>query len=152
MSALWYFIHIFGYTIWIGGALAAMVVSIAARKEPPGAQGTAIRLLTRIYPALVGPGTILTVLSGFILTLRMYNRVTAVGINHWMMAMQGLGLVAGILIILVVLPTAAKLSRVDPISDPAAFEGLRRRLAIWGMGANSLAFITLVTGALYRFG
>lgn len=152
MRTTWYFIHIVGYTLWIGGALAAMVLAIAAKREPAASQGTATRLQTRLYPTLIGPGAAMAVVSGLILTLEMYNQVTAVGLSHWLMAMQGLGLIAGILVIVAALPTAAKLSRVDPIADPGVHAGLRKRLTTISMGANSLAMIALVTGALYRYG
>ena len=33
MIRLWLFLHILGFTLWIGGALAAMVAGIAARRE-----------------------------------------------------------------------------------------------------------------------
>lgn len=152
MRTTWYFVHIAGYTIWIGGALAAMVLAIAAKGEPASAQGTATRLQTRLYPMLIGPGAAMAVVSGLILTLELYNQVTAIGLSHWLMAMQGLGLIAGILVIVAALPTAAKLSRVDPVADPGVHAGLRRRLAAISMGANSLALLALVTGALYRYG
>lgn len=148
MKTLWYFIHIAGYTIWIGGALAAMVLAIAAKREPASAQGAATRLQARLYPTLIGPGAAMVVVSGLILTLEMYNQVTAIGLGHWLMAMQGLGLIAGIVVIVAALPTAAKLSRVDPVADPGVHAGLRRRLTMISMGANSLALLALVAGAL----
>ena len=33
MKALWYFIHMYGQVAWLGGALAAMIVSLAAKRK-----------------------------------------------------------------------------------------------------------------------
>lgn len=152
MRALWFFLHLFGYTIWIGGALAAMTLGIAARRERPEAMGLVVRLQGAIYRALIGPGALATVVSGFVLTLQMYGRATAVGLSPWLMAMQGLGLIAAIVVFVVALPTSAKLARLEPVGpDAAAFHGLRRRLIVAGMGSGSLAALSLVTGVLYRY-
>ncbi len=153
MSTTWYFLHILGYCVWIGGALAAMAVSIAARRERDEDWGIVVRLQASIYRALIGPGAAVATVSGLILTLRLYNRVSAVGLSHWLMAMQGLGLIAAIMVFVMVLPTSAKLARLEPVGpDAAAFHGLRRRLVTWGMSSSILALITLLTGALYRYG
>jgi len=153
MNQLWYFLHILGYCVWIGGALAAMTVSIAARREPVEQLGVVVRLQAGIYRSLIGPGALASTVSGFVLTLQMYNRATAVGLSPWLMAMQGLGLAAAVMVFIGALPTSAKLARLEPTGPSApAFHGLRRRMVIWGMSSGMIALAALLTGALYRYG
>jgi hypothetical protein len=153
MRAFWHFVHIFGYSIWIGGALAAMTLGIAGKRASPEQMGVVVRLQGSIYRALIGPGALATTLSGLVLTLQMYNQATAVGLSSWLMAMQGLGLIAAIIVFVVALPTSAKLSRLEPTgSTGPAFHGLRRRLVVAGMTSGTLAVGALVVGVVYRYG
>lgn len=152
MRALWYFIHMFGYSLWIGGAIAAMAIGIAARKEGPETLGTATRMQGVIHRMAIGPGALASLVSGLILTMQMYNQATAVGLGHWLMAMQGLGLIATLLVFVVALPTSAKLSRLEPTGPTApAFNALRARLVAVSMAAGTLAVLALLTGALHRY-
>lgn len=151
MRSVWYFVHIFGYSIWIGGALSAMALAIASKRERPDELGLVVRLQASIYRALIGPGALASTVSGFILTLQLYNQASAVGLGRWLMAMQGLGLLAALLVFVVALPTSAKLSRLGPTGETAAaFQGLRRRLVMASMTAGTLAVLALVAGALYH--
>lgn len=152
MRALWHFIHIFGYTIWIGGAFAAMTLGIAGKRASPEHMGLVMRLQGSLYRALIGPGALASTLSGLVLTLQMYDRASAVGLSSWLMAMQGLGLVAAIIVFVVALPTSAKLSRLEPAgSTLPVFHGLRKRLVVAGMTSGMLAVAALVVGVIYRY-
>jgi len=152
MRALWFFLHVFGFILWIGGALAVMAMGVGGKRERLEDQGLVVRLQALVYRMLIGPGALVTVVSGFVLTLQMYGQATAVGLSHGLMAMQGLGLIAAIVVFVVALPTSAKLARLEPIgADAAPFHGLRRRLISAGMGSGVLALLALVTGVLYRY-
>ena len=61
----------------------------------------------------IAPGALLAVLSGLILTFQLSGS-DLVGFSIWLMIMQGAGLVAALLTLLIALPTASKLSRLDP--------------------------------------
>ena len=127
-----------------------MAISIAGRREAPETMGPVVRLQGAIYRALVGPGALASTVSGFVLTLQMYNQVTAVGLSHWLMAMQGLGVVATLIVLLGAIPTSAKLSRLEPTGPTApAFHGLRKRMVMLGMLSGTLAVLALVAGAAY---
>lgn len=152
MRALWYFIHIFGYSLWIGGAIAAMAIGIAGRREGPESLAAVTRMQGVIHRMAIGPGALASLVSGLILTMQMYNQATAVGLSHWMMAMQGLGLIATLLVVVVALPTSAKVSRLEPTgATAAAFAALRKRLVTVSMLAGTLAVLALLTGAFYRY-
>lgn len=151
MKALWYFVHMIGQIAWIGGSMAAMAVSLAGRREAPELMGMVVRLQGTIYRALVGPGALLTVLSGIVLTLQMYNRFTAVGLSHWLMAMQGVGIAGGLIALVHTVPTSSKLARLEPTGSSApAFHGIRRRLQISGMVQGLLAMLGVLTAAMYQ--
>lgn len=151
MKAAWYFLHMIGQVAWLGGALAAMVVAFAAKREDPARMGMVARLQNGIYRTLVGPGALFTVLSGILLTLQMYNSVTAVGFGHWMMLMQGVGILSGLIALVHTVPTSNKLARLEPTGQTAAaFQGIRQRLVVSGMVSSLLGMLALVAGALYQ--
>lgn len=153
MRALWYLLHMYGQIAWLGGALAAMVIGLAARRESSDVVGPAVRLQAAIYRQLIGPGALIVVLSGILLTLQMYNRVTAVGLNRWLMAMQGLGILGGLLVLVHTVPTSNKLMRLEPTgATAAAFHGIHQRLKISGMISSLIGMLGLLTSALYQLG
>ena len=151
MRALWYFLHLFGQVAWLGGALAAMAVGMAGRQEAPAQLGVVVRLQSVIYRMLIGPGALVIVLSGILLTLQMYNQVTAIGLNHWLMAMQGLGILGALIVLVHTVPTSTRLARLEPTGPTAAaFAAIHQRLKISGMVSSLIGMLALVTSALYR--
>lgn len=153
MKAFWYLLHMVGQVAWLGGALAAMTIGIAARRESPDQLGVVVRLQGAIYRTLIGPGAMIIVLSGIMLTLLMYNRVTAVGLSHWLMAMQGLGILGGLVVLVHTVPTSNKLIRLEPTgATAAAFHGIHRRLKISAMVSGGIGMLGLLTSAMYQVG
>jgi flagellar biosynthesis component FlhA len=72
-----------------------------------------------------------------------------VGFNIWLVIMQGAGLVAALLTLLIALPTASKLSRLDPGGETARyFDELRQRQRIVGSIAGTLGLVALFAGAM----
>jgi hypothetical protein len=70
-----------------------------------------------------------TVVSGLVLTLRLYGEASGDGFRGGVMAMQGLGLVAGLISLIVSVPTAARLARLEATGPSATLFGqLERRL------------------------
>ena len=92
-------------------------------------------------------------LSGLILTFSVSGRMgELVGPSSWLMVMQGAGLLGALLILLIGLPTAAKLARLDPTGQGAAyFDELRQRQRIVASVSGTLALLALVAGALVRY-
>ena len=43
MSRAWLFLHLLGFTMWLGGAIASMVMGIAARQEERSGLGAGVR-------------------------------------------------------------------------------------------------------------
>jgi hypothetical protein len=150
MTRLLLFFHFLGFSFWLGGAFAMMMVSIVARTEERGVLRSIARIQAMIARAVVGPGSGVAVVTGLILTLRSYVP-DAPSPNMWLMVMQGAGILAGLLTFIVVLPTVARLSRIDPMGEHAAyFDQLRHRARKVGMISSMLALVALVAGAMLR--
>jgi hypothetical protein len=152
MIRFWLFLHLLGFTMWLGGAWASMAAGIAAKREERAGLGAVARSQAAIHKTVIAPGAILSVLSGLILTFSVAGRTgELVGFNVWLMVMQGAGLLGALLVLLIGLPTAAKLARLDPLGPGAAFfDELRTRQKIVGSVSGTLALVALVAGALVR--
>ena len=151
--ALWLFLHLLGFTMWLGGGFGAMVAGIAAKRENRDGLGTVARTQAAIQRALIAPGALLTVLSGLILTFSVTGRTgDLVGFSVWLVVMQGAGVIGALITLLVGLPTATRLARIDPAGvNSAYFDELRQRQRVVASIAGLLALIALIAGALYRY-
>ncbi len=148
MNRLWLFLHLLGFVMWMGGGLASMVAGIAAKPESRGGLGAVVRAQSAIQRSIIAPGALLTVLSGLMLTFALAGMA---GGSAWLMVMQGAGLVAALITLFVALPTATRLSRLDPTADQAAyFDELRNRQKVVGMISGVLMLLALVGGTLVR--
>ncbi len=150
MIRLWVFLHIIGFTLWIGGALASMVAGIVSKGEERGKLGAVVRAQAAVQKVLVAPGALLAVLSGVMLTFAVTSlKGGEVGFSFWLMLMQGAGLVGALIVLMVGLPTSSKLARLDPEGPNAAyFDELRQRQRITGSIAGVFAMLALVGGAM----
>ena len=151
MNGIWYFIHYLAFTAWLGGALAAMAVGITMKRIDRSLWGAVVDGQAAIYRTMIGPGATVVVLSGLILTLRMYNAMAGGGAGSWLGTMQGAGIVGALVTLLGAMPAALKLSRLEPLGPhAAAFDSLRKRLAITGSIGGMLGLIALLASALYH--
>jgi hypothetical protein len=149
---VWLFLHLLGFTMWLGGGLGAMVTGIASRREDRAGLGAIARAQAAVYKAIIAPGAILAVLSGLILTFSVSGRMgDLAGVSVWLVVMQAAGLIGALLVLLIGLPTAAKLGRLEPQGPGAAFfDELRTRQRIVGSVSGTLALVALMAGALVR--
>ncbi|PYP10699.1 MAG: hypothetical protein DMD59_04855 [Gemmatimonadetes bacterium] len=150
MKGVWLFLHVMGFVAWLGGGLAVMLSGITAKYFPPDQRLAVYRVMSVVSRNLIGPGAVLVVVSGFVLSVPYFKSAT---VPTWLMAMQGLGLLGAIVAIWVVMPTAARLSRLelDPRGElPESFSGLRRRQAVFATVAGVLALMALISGTLFR--
>lgn len=150
MRGFWLFIHIMGFVAWLGGGLAVMLSGITAKHYSPAHRLAVYRIMAMITRSLVGPGAVLVVVSGIILSVPYFKSAT---VPSWLMAMQTFGFLGAVVAISLVVPVAARLGRldVDPRGDlPESFPGLRRRQAIFATLAGVLALLALLAGTLFR--
>lgn len=153
MIGLWVFLHLLGMVLWLGGAFASMTAGLVAKRaELRVGAGAVARLQAALHVRLIGPGAFLTVLTGLMLTIRLYGATRDGAPSLWLVVMQLTGVLAAILVLFVAVPTAARLSRVDPEGPhAAAFEALRSRQAIVGSIGGVLGLVALVSGALVKY-
>ncbi len=150
MRGFWLFVHMIGFVAWLGGGLAVMLSGITAKYFPPDHRLAVYRVMSVLSRNLIGPGAVLVVVSGFVLSVPFFKSAT---VPTWLLAMQALGLLGAIVVIGVVTPTAARLGRLelDPRGElPESFAGLRRRQAIFATLAGIFALLALISGTIFR--
>ncbi len=152
MIRFWLFLHLLGFTMWLGGGFASMAAGIAAKREDRAGLGAIVRSQAAVWKAIIAPGAILAVLSGLMLTFAVAGRMgELVAFNTWLIVMQSTGLLGALLVLLIGLPTAARLARLDPMGQGAAyFDELRQRQKIVASASGTLALVALVAGTLVR--
>lgn len=152
MIRVWLFLHLLGFTLWIGGALGSMVAGFVGRREDRARLGAIVRAQSAIEKIIIAPGALVTVLSGLILTFRVTARMgELVGFSFWLVLMQGTGILGALVALLVSLPTASRLARLDPAGPNAPYvDELRARQRIASSVAGMLAMAALVAGAMVR--
>ena len=147
MSRIWLFLHLLGFTLWLGGAIASMVIGIAAKREDRSGLGAVVRSQATLTKVAIAPGALVAVLSGLILTFQLSTDVT--GFSIWLMIMQGAGILAALLTLLISLPTATRLSRLDPTGETARyFDELRARQRIVASISGTFGLVALFAGAM----
>ena len=148
MNRAWLFLHLLGFTMWLGGAIAVMTIGIAAKREDRHGLGAVVRAQGTLMKVIIAPGALLAVLSGLLLTFQV-SGADLPGFSIWLMLMQGAGLVAALLTLLIALPTASKLSRLEPSGETARyFDELRQRQRIVGSISGMLGLVALFSGAM----
>lgn len=148
--SIWRFVHYFAFIAWIGGGLAAMIAGMAMNRLDRTLWGAAAEVQAAIYRHLTGPGSIIAVISGLLLTFRMYGAMSGY-VGPWLGTMQAAGLLGALVTLLGAMPAASRLARLEPTGDTAAaFDRTRKRLAMTGSIGGTLALIALLAGALYR--
>ena len=150
MRGVWLFLHYMGFAAWLGGGLAMMLAGITAKHFPPEERLAVYRTTSVVARNLIGPGALLVLVSGFVLSLPFFQTVD---VPSWQMAMQALGLIGANIANGVVTPTAARMGRLelDPRGElPESFAGLRKRQAIFATAAGVFALLALVAGTVMR--
>lgn len=147
MTGLVRFLHLLATAAWLGGALAGMTLVVTVRSEPVPVRALVYQLLGRLYARLVAPAALVSVLSGLALTmaLAMQGFGAMLG-SPRLMVMQGAGLVAGLLVLFIGLPTANKLAQLAAQAKdtlPPELEEVRKRQAIVQSVAGVLIIIAL---------
>lgn len=149
------FAHFLGQALWIGGAMTAMIIAVGVRRESSEVRAVTFRLLYRVHALIVGPGALLTVGTGLLMTMQYAsNGMSGALSSPGLWIMQGAGLIAGLLVLFISVPTAARLGSLAVASDdgrlPPAFERLRSRQATVSSVAGALALLSLFAGVVLR--
>ncbi len=146
------FLHMLGISLWVGGVLAALVIiGTTPVSRPAVVRAAAYRLLGKVYAWIVAPGAIATIASGLAITVIAASQGRGARLGEpAVVAMQGAGLLAGILEIFVSFPMSQKLARAASVGEPDALhavaEPLRNRVAKVSGFALALVIIALYLG------
>lgn len=152
MIGAWAFLHLLGMVLWLGGAFAGMAAGLGARGASRAQQGSTARVQGLLQVRLVGPGAFLTVVSGLVLTIRLYGAMRDGAPGLALVIMQVAGLIAAILALFIGVPTASRLARLDPEGPhAAAFDALRARQTVVSSIAGTLGLIALLAAALLKY-
>jgi hypothetical protein len=150
VSRIWLFLHLLGFTLWLGGAIGSMIIGIAAKREDRSGLGAVVRSQSTLTKVAIAPGALLTVLSGLILTFQL-SGVDMAGFSFWLVTMQSAGIIAALLTLLISLPTATRLGRLDPTGEGARyFDELRARQRIVASISGMFGLVALLAGAMLR--
>jgi hypothetical protein len=134
---------------WLGGAFSVMTLGLASSRERRDHLGLVVRLQGALVRGLVLPGAVTTVITGLMLTLSMYGQATSSGMPRKLMVMQGTGILAAVIVLVITVPTAARLQRLDPVGEYGPlFDALRKRIKLAGLLAGVLGLIALVAGGM----
>ncbi len=147
------FLHFVGSALWIGGAFAAMVLAVTSRKESMVVRAGVFRLLVNVHTIIIGTGALLVVGTGFLLTMWLAQSGAGEALSQpriWIM--QATGIVGGLMVLLIGLPTAVKMGALAvPIEGDEMlpeFERYRKRQAVVSSVAGVLAVISLFAGTV----
>lgn len=149
------FLHVIGISLWLGGGVAVLLLGAAGAAAAADAAGASragrLALLSRIYGMLVAPGAVLATASGIALTMLVYSRGLSARLGTAAVAMETVGVLAGVLEIFVTFPAAQRLGRVIAAADPAdpkAGERLRRRTTVMLRVTLGLVVIATLLGVV----
>ena len=151
MRHFFLFLHLAGIALWMGGGFSLAATGIASRGMTREQLGQMVRFQGVIHGRIVLPGVLAVVLSGLVLTLRLYSSASITGLPVTLMIMQGAGLFAASIAFVVTVPTMARLSRLEPVGEYArAFDALRQKAEIAGSITGLLGVVALICGVLLR--
>lgn len=145
------FVHFLGSALWIGGTAAAILLTMSARRESALIRAGMYRSLTQVHTLVIGLGALLTLGSGVIWTMTSVQsgsvEETPLSVGVWIM--QGAGVIGGVLVLLVGIPTAVRLGGLaEPTEDgrllPAVDLYSRRQMVVSCVG-GALAVLSLFT-------
>lgn len=143
------FLHLWGIAMWLGGTASAMTLAIASRAEDRVALRTVARLKWMIIRNLVLGGALLTLITGLGLTMQLGGAAMSSG---WLVAMQVLGVVGALLVLTIQVPGAAKLARLDPVGEHAAyFDRLQSRQRWTEQLTGIVVLLALLAGSFHRY-
>src|SRR2546427_2478940 len=149
MRGFWLLIHVLGFTLWLGARIAPMTGGVTAKRFAPAERLVAYRVMSAVFRLVVAPGAVGVLVGGFVLSAP-YMRGDVPG---WLGLMMGAGGLGALIVLFVVVPTAARLGRLelDPRGElPEAFPRLRKTQGISASLAGGLAIIAMLAGAVLR--
>lgn len=147
--------HFLGMSLWIGGAVAIVVVERAVAVWSTPDRARALPLLAKLHAYVIAPGAIITTVSGVLITMSMVNRgMSAAMARPGIVVMQAAGMLAAVLAVFVGVPTANRLavraSMLAAGENPPVIVALQRRQTIVSSIATFLVVVSLIFAVVVR--
>jgi uncharacterized membrane protein len=145
------FLHLLGWSVWLGASLTFMVWGSAAASAPLEAWAHTWNTLARVQRLVVAPACMLATLSGIVLSMN-YARAGFPMDTTWLIVMQALGMLAAILTLALATPLANRVALLAAKSveagarDPRA-EAVRKKLAVIGSITGTFLLVALYFAA-----
>jgi len=144
------FLHWVGFSVWLGAQLTFMVWGPQNRAAGLEAWAHAWKTLAKVQGFVIAPAAALATLTGIVMTMQLVSAHVDETTPLWLM--QGFGLLAGVLAIVVVTPLANRVAMYAHVSlaagqkDPRA-EKARGLLSWAGSVTGVLILLALYFGA-----
>ncbi len=141
------FLHWLGICLWLGASLSFMVWGPASKRVGLEAWAHVWDTLAKVQRWIVAPGAALATISGIVLSMQYAQRGLSMG-ARWLVIMQSLGLLAGLLTLAVATSLVNRMAYLAARSleagqqDPRA-ETVRKRLAVVGSVAGGFVVVAL---------
>jgi hypothetical protein len=144
------FLHWVGFSVWLGAQLTFMVWGPQTRAASLEAWAHAWKTLAKVQGLLIAPGAALATITGIVMTMQLVSSHADETTSLWLM--QGFGLLAGVLAIVVMTPLANKVAMYAHVSLAAGQKDLRaeksRVMLAWaGSVTGALILLALYFGA-----
>ena len=147
---LFTFLHLLGIGLWLGGATVAVLVISLETAESPASWATVDQMIGKIYAWVVGPGAILGVAAGIAITMTAASQGFGARLGEPpVAAMQGIGLLAGLVEIFVSLPASQRLGRIGAMSDGTETSALAGKYRGRVRNASGFALVLVVIALFF---
>jgi hypothetical protein len=150
------FLHWLGWAIWLGAQVTFMVWGPVAKRLPLEAWAYTWDTLSKIQRWIVAPACAVATITGIILSMQYAQRDTPDGATlgaTWLVVMQSLGLLAGIMTLALATPLVNRIAFLAAKSleagkqDPRA-EAVRKKLALAASVSGAFILVSLYFSAV----
>jgi membrane-associated phospholipid phosphatase len=146
------FLHWLGFAAWLGAGMTFMIWGALTKQAPLPVWAHVWETLGKVQQWIVAPACAVATVTGVVLSMQYAQRPGASMGATWLVLMQVLGLLAGVLTLAVATPLANRmaylaLSSVEKgAKDPRA-ERVRGRLALVSSVSGAMILVTLYFAA-----
>ncbi len=141
------FLHWLGWAVWLGAQITFMVWGPTARRAPLASWASTWDTLAKIQRWIVAPGCAIATVTGIVLSMQYAGKPDVSMGAPWLIIMQSLGLLAGIMTLALATPLVNRMAYLAARSvekgalDERA-EPVRKKLAL--VASISGVFILVV--------
>ena len=145
------FLHWLGWAVWLGAQLTFMVWGPAAKRVPLDSWAHTWDTLSKVQRWVVAPACAVATVTGLVMSMQYAQRGLDMG-AAWLIVMQTLGLLAGIMTLAFATPLVNRMAYLAAKSleagqQDARAEPVRRKLALIGSISGAFILVSLYFAA-----